>query len=168
MAKLTPPTPFPFSIQVTLSNSRFCAHKIIAKWRKRPHPCTPPTPKIHLNHTLPFWKQSRRRHHPLTTPNDPSLPGYCQHSNSCGNCLRTCEDTSNQVQGPTYTFQNHTTIFLEDQSITNCHNTTSSHNAPSLTTLSSCPNPLITTTHWIFSKEGRDTKLGSPMHPKPD
>ena len=76
--------------------------------------------------------------------------------------------TSNQVQGPTYTFQNHTTIFLEDQSLTNCHNTTSSHNAPSLTTLSSCPNPPMTTTHRIFSKEGRDTKLGSPMHPKPD
>jgi hypothetical protein len=38
--------------------------------------------------------------------------------------LRTCKDTSNLVQGPTYTFQNHTTIFLEDQSLTNCHNTT--------------------------------------------
>jgi hypothetical protein len=55
--------------------------------------------------------------------------------------LKTCEDTSNLVRGPTYTFQNHTTIFLEDKSLTNCHNTISSHNAPSLTTLSSCPNP---------------------------
>jgi hypothetical protein len=25
----------------------------------------------------------------------------------------------------------------------------------------------MTTTHRMFSKEGRDTKLGSPMHPKP-
>jgi hypothetical protein len=41
--------------------------------------------------------------------------------------LRTCEDTSNLVRGPTYTFQNHTTIFLENQSLTNCHNTISSH-----------------------------------------
>jgi hypothetical protein len=74
--------------------------------------------------------------------------------------LRTCKDTSNLVQGPTYTFQNHTTIFLEDQSLMNCHNTTSSHNEPSLTTLSPCPNPPMTTTHRIFSKEGKDTKLG--------
>jgi hypothetical protein len=82
--------------------------------------------------------------------------------------LRTCKDTSNLVRGPTYIFQNHTTIFLEDQSLTNCHNTISSHNAPSLTTLSSCPTPPITTTHRIFSKEDRDAKLGSPMHPKRD
>ena len=129
---------------------------------------SPPPPKIPLDHTLSFRKQSRRCRHPLTTPNDPSPPGHCQHSNSCGNCLRTCEDTSNLVRGPTYTFQNHTTIFLEDQSLTNCHNTISSHNAPSLTTLSPCPNPPMTTTHRIFSKEGRDTKLGSPMHPKSD
>ncbi len=91
-------------------------------------------------------------------------------ANFCGNCFRTCKDTStsNLVQGPIYTFQNHTTIFLEDQSLTNCHTTICSHNAPSLTTLSSCPNPPMTTTHRIFSKDGRDTKLGSPMHPKPD
>ncbi len=129
---------------------------------------SPTPPKIHLNHTLPFRKQSRRRGHPPTTPNDPSPPDYCQHFNSCGNCLRTCKDTSNLVQGPTYTFCNHPTIFLEDQSLTNCHNTISSHNVPSLTTLFSCPNPPMTTTHLIFSKEGRDTKLGSPMHPQPD
>jgi hypothetical protein len=130
---------------------------------------SPTPPKIHLDHTLPFRKQSWCCRHPPTAPNDPSLPGYCQHSDSCRNCLRTCEDTSNLVRGPTtYTFQNHTTIFLEDQSLTNRHNTISSHNVPSLTTLSSCPNPPMTTTHWIFSKEGRDTKLGSPMHPKPD
>ncbi len=129
---------------------------------------SPTPPKIHLDHTLPFRKQSRCRCHPLTTLNDPSPPGYCQHSNSCGNCLRTCKDKSSLVQGPTYTLQNHTTIFLEDQSLTNCHNTISSHNAPSLTTLFSCPNPPMTTTHRILSKEGRDTKLGSPMHPKSD
>jgi hypothetical protein len=82
--------------------------------------------------------------------------------------LRTCEDTPNQVQGPTYTFQNHTTIFLEDQALTNCHYTTSSHNELSLTTQSPSLTPPTTTTHRIFSKEGRDTKLGSPMHPKPD
>jgi len=96
-----------------------------------------------VDHTLPFWKQSLHHCHPPTTPNDPSPPGYCQHSNSCGNCLRTREDTSNLVQGPAYTFQTHTAIFLvlEDHSLTYCHNTTSSHNAPSLTTLSSCPTP---------------------------
>jgi hypothetical protein len=81
---------------------------------------SPPPPKIPLDHTLSFRKQSRRCRHPLTTPNDPSPPGHCQHSNSCENCLRTCEDTSNLLRGPTYTFQNHTTIFLEDQSLTNC------------------------------------------------
>ncbi len=203
MANLTPPTPLPSSIQVTLPNYQFFAHKIIAKWRKRPNPCKPPPsssqshisilevitapqpqpndtqqslttrplphftpifveiaqevmkihpikckpsptpPKIHLDHTLPFQKQSRWRCHPPTTPNDPSPSGYCQHSNSCGNSMRTCEDTPNQMQGPTYTFQNHTTIFLEDESLKNCHNTTSSHShhEPSLTTRSPCPTP---------------------------
>jgi hypothetical protein len=59
---------------------------------------SPTPPKIHLDHTLPFRKQSRCRHHPPTKPNyDPSPPCYCQHSSSCGNFLRTCEDTSNQV-----------------------------------------------------------------------
>ena len=131
---------------------------------------SPTPPKVHPDHTLPFWKQSQHRRHPPTTPNASSPPDYCQHSNSCGNCLRTCEDTSNLVRGPTYTFQNHTTLFLEDQSLMNCHNTTSSHShhEPSLTTRSPCPTPPTTTTHRIFSKEGRDTKLGSPMHPKPD
>ena len=98
--------------------------------KREPTP-TPPKIKIHLDHTLPFWKQSRC--HRTTR--------LCQHSNLCGNCMRTSDDTSNLVGGPTYTFQNHTTIFLEDQSLTNCHNTISNHNAPSLTTLSSCPNP---------------------------
>jgi hypothetical protein len=149
----------PFFVEIALEVMKI--HPI----KREPSP-TPP--KIHLDHTLPFRKQSRHSHHPPTAPNDPSPPGYCQHSNSCGNCLRTCKDTSNLVRGPTYTFQNHTTIFLEDQSLTNCHNTISSHNAPSLTTLSSCPNPPMTTTHQILSKEGRGTKLGSPMHPKPD
>jgi hypothetical protein len=49
---------------------------------------SPTPPNIHLDHTLPFWKQSRRLCHPRTTPNDPSPSGYCQHSNSCGNTLR--------------------------------------------------------------------------------
>jgi hypothetical protein len=105
------------------------------------HEPSPTPPKIHLNHTLLFQKQSWCRLHPQTTPNDPLPSGYCQHSNSCGNCLKTCKDTPNQVRGPTYTFQTHTTIFLEDQSLTNCHTTTSSHNEPSLTTLSPCPTP---------------------------
>ena len=67
---------------------------------------SPTPPKVHLDHTLPFWKQSRHRRHPPTTPNDPSPPGYCQHSSSCENCFRTCKDTSNLVRGPTYTFHN--------------------------------------------------------------
>ena len=104
--------------------------KKIRPIKREPTP-TPPKIKIHLDHTLPFWKQSRC--HRTTR--------LCQHSNLCGNCMRTSDDTSNLVGGPTYTFQNHTTIFLEDQSLTNCHNTISNHNAPSLTTLSSCPNP---------------------------
>jgi hypothetical protein len=102
---------------------------------------SPTPPRIHLDHTLPFRKQSRRCRYPPTTTNDSSPPGYCQHSNSCKNYLRTCKDTSNLVRGPTYTFQNHTTIFFDDQSLTNCHNTISSHNAPSLTALSPFPNP---------------------------
>ncbi len=144
----------PIFVEITLEVTKI--HPV----KREPSP-TPPN--IHLNHTLPFWKQSQRRRHPPTTPNDPSPPGHCHHSNSCGNCLRTCEDTSNLVRGPTYTFQNHTTIFLEDQSPTYCHNTISSHNAPSLTTLSPCPNPPMTTTHRIFIKEGRGTKHG--VHP---
>ena len=62
----------------------------------------------------------------------------------------------------------HIQLHLEDQSLPNCLNIISSHNAPSLTTLSSCPNPPMITTHRIFSKEGRDTKLGSPIQPKPE
>jgi len=67
---------------------------------------SPTPPKIHLDHTLPFWKQSRRRSHPPTTPNDPSPSGYCQHSNSCGNSLRTCKDTPNQARAFPHTSQN--------------------------------------------------------------
>ena len=127
---------------------------------------SPTPPIIHLDHTLPFRKQSRRRHHPPTTPNDLSPPGYCQHSNFCGNCLKTCEDTSNLVRGPTYYTKTTPPSFLRIN-LSQIVTTPSSHNAPLLTTLSSCPNPPMTTTHRMFSKEGRDTKLGSPMHPKP-
>ena len=61
--------------------------------KEHPIKCEPsPTPpKIHLDQ-LPFRKQPRCLRHPLTTPNDPSPPGYSHHSNYCGNCLRTCKD----------------------------------------------------------------------------
>ena len=54
-------------------------------------------PKIHFGHTSPVRKQLQRLHHPPTTPNDPSPPGYCPHFNSRRICLRTCKDTSNQA-----------------------------------------------------------------------
>jgi hypothetical protein len=56
---------------------------------------TPPT--IHLSHTSPVRKQLQRLHHPPTTPNDPSPPGYCPHFNSRRNRSRTRKDTSNQA-----------------------------------------------------------------------
>jgi hypothetical protein len=37
---------------------------------------SPTPPNIHLDHTLPFWKQSWRLCHPPTTPNDPSPSGF--------------------------------------------------------------------------------------------
>ncbi len=40
------------------------------------------------------------------------------HSNSCGNHLRTCKDTSNQVQGPAYNSQNHTLAINLSQFVT--------------------------------------------------
>ena len=51
MANLTPPTPFPSGIQVTLPNFCFFAHKIIAKWRKRPHPCKTTSQFILIKHS---------------------------------------------------------------------------------------------------------------------
>jgi hypothetical protein len=47
---------------------------------------SPTPPKIHLDHTLPYLKQSRRRSHPPTTPNDPSLTliTHCQFGNNHG------------------------------------------------------------------------------------
>jgi len=36
--------------------------------------------------------------HPPTTPHNSSPSVYCLHINSCGNRLRTCEDTSNQAR----------------------------------------------------------------------
>ncbi len=89
-------------------HSNFCGNYSRSQDTPKQVRAPPTPPKIHLDHTLPFWKQSRHRRHPPTTPNASSPPDYCQHSNSCGNCLRTCEDTSNLVRGPTYTFQNHT------------------------------------------------------------
>jgi hypothetical protein len=41
---------------------------------------------------------------------DPSPPGYCQHSNSCGNSLRTCEDTSNQARAFPHTSPKYTSV----------------------------------------------------------
>ena len=46
------------------------------------HEPSPTPPNIHLDYTLPFWKQSRCRHHPPTTLNYPSPPDHCHHSNS--------------------------------------------------------------------------------------
>jgi hypothetical protein len=54
-------------------------------------------PKIHIDQTSTFWKQSRRRRHPNSTPNNLSSSGYIQHSNYQENCLRTCKDTPNQA-----------------------------------------------------------------------
>jgi hypothetical protein len=65
---------------------------------------TPPT--IHLSHTLLVRKRLRRLYHPLTIPNDSSPPGYCLHFNSCGNCSRTHQDTSNQARALSHTTHN--------------------------------------------------------------
>ena len=48
-------------------------------------------PQIHINQTSTFQKRLRRRRHPLSTPNNPSPSGYCQHSNYQDNCLRTLQ-----------------------------------------------------------------------------
>ena len=93
---------------------------------------SPTPPKIHLEQSSPFWKQPRCLRHPLTTPNDPSPPGYCHHSNSnsCGNCLRTIHPIKCEaLPSPSKTTP------------PSCHNTTISHNEPSLITLSPCPPP---------------------------
>jgi hypothetical protein len=165
MANLTPPTPFPSGIQVTLPNSRFFSpqddckiektappmqttsqfilikhslfgsnhgtasihrqhqtiphHQAIASTstlaefaRKltKIHPIklepSPTPPKIHLDHTSPIRKQLGRLHHPPTTLNDPSPPGYCPDFNSRGNRLRTHKDTPNQARALPHTPQN--------------------------------------------------------------
>jgi hypothetical protein len=62
--------------------------------------------QIHLGHTPPVRKRFRRLHHPPTTRNDPTPPGYCPHFNSCRNCSRTCKDTSNQARALPHTSQN--------------------------------------------------------------
>ena len=64
-------------------------------------------PKIHLGHTLPVWKQLQCLHHPPTTSIDTSPPNYCPHFNSCGNCLRTRKDTSNQTRALPHTQNTH-------------------------------------------------------------
>jgi hypothetical protein len=66
---------------------------------------TPPT--FYVSHTSPVRKRLRRLHHPPTIPNDSSPPGYCPHFNSCGNCLRTHQDTSNQARALPHTTQIH-------------------------------------------------------------
>ena len=85
-------------------------HAEIARELTKIHPIklepSPTPPKIHLGHTSPVRKQLRRLHHPPTTPNDPSPPGYCPHFNSCGNCWRTRNDTSNQAQALPHTSPN--------------------------------------------------------------
>jgi hypothetical protein len=67
---------------------------------------SPTPPKIHLDHTSPIRKKLGRLHHPPTTLNDPSPPGYCTDFNSCGNCLRTHKDTPNQARALPHTPQN--------------------------------------------------------------
>jgi hypothetical protein len=67
---------------------------------------SPTPPKIHLDHTSPIRKQLGRLHHPPTTLNNPSPPGYCPHFNSRGNCLRTYKDTPNQARPLPHTPQN--------------------------------------------------------------
>jgi hypothetical protein len=67
---------------------------------------SPTPPKILLDQTLPFWMQSGSHHHPPTTPIDPSPPGFCLYSNSCGNHLTTREDTLNQKRDFSHTSHN--------------------------------------------------------------
>ena len=82
----------------------------IAQELTKKHPTkgepSPTPPEIHLDQTLSFRKQSGSHHHPPTTQIDPSPPGFCLHSNSCGNHLTTCEDTLNQARAFPHTSQN--------------------------------------------------------------
>ena len=99
MANLTPPTPLPSGIQVTLPNYRFFAHKIIAKWRKRPNPCKPP-PSSSQSHisileviTAPQPQPNDTQQSLTTRP----LPHFTSRSH---------EDTPNQVRALPHTTQN--------------------------------------------------------------
>jgi hypothetical protein len=67
---------------------------------------SPTPPKIHFNHTSPIQKQLGRLHHPLTTSDNPSPPGYCPHFNFPGNHSRTHGDTPNQARALPHTPQN--------------------------------------------------------------
>ena len=57
-------------------------HAEIARELTKIHPIklepSPTPPTIHLGHTSTVRKRLRRLHHPLTIPNDPSPPVYCQ------------------------------------------------------------------------------------------
>ena len=61
-------------------------------------------PKVHINQTLPFQMRLRRRCNSPTMPNNSSPSGYCLHINSRENCLRTCEDSSNQARAFPHTY----------------------------------------------------------------
>ena len=100
--------PLPLPIWYTSHSAQllfYFAHKIIAKWRKSPTRAN--HLPVHLGHTSPVRKQLRHLHHPPKTPNESSPPGYCPHFNSCGNCSRTYQDTSNQAQALPHTTQIH-------------------------------------------------------------
>ncbi len=89
----------PISIPVEIARELAKTHPIKLKPSNTP-------PKIHIDQTSTFRKQSRRRRHPPSMPNNPSPSGYYQHSNYQENCLRTCEDTPNQAQAFPHTSQN--------------------------------------------------------------
>ena len=89
----------PISIPVEIARELAKTHPIKLEPSHTP-------PKIHIDQTSTFRKQSRRRRHSPSTPNNPSPSGYYQHSNYHENCLRTCEDTLNQARAFPRTSQN--------------------------------------------------------------
>ena len=103
MANLTPSTPFPSGINHSPQRLIFLPTRSLQNGENGPtHAKHLP---VHLGQISPVRKQLRRLHHPLTMPNDTSSPGYCLHFNSCGNCLSTHQDTSNQAQALPHTNQ---------------------------------------------------------------
>ena len=104
MANQTTSTPFPSGIQVTLPNSRFLCPQDHCKMEKTAPPVQTTSQFILIKNS--HFGQPRYRCHRPTTPSDSSPPGYCLHFNSCGNCSRAHQDTSNQARALPHTTQN--------------------------------------------------------------